>query len=212
MRDVACNSSLRTNLVLYLLKQPSHQQLVTNQMRDLYHLVSRNAVSPDNNTVVSSRYYNLPLDANERRELLQLQCTRFPDLVVPSEDVPVSKFRTCHVYNVRYHGTETAPATRDCFIGCDYYYGRSSRPRRVYGEVRFFVQLAIKDSMLQFTVAYVEWFQHEPGEPMHVYQRHHPPAEPHFRAIPLTDIQCKIALLPVGGRAPLTKRSVLHLP
>jgi len=101
-------------------------------------------------------------------------------------------------------------AKRDCFVACDLDFNNDNQTTRVYGEILFFLRLRIKDRpLLFFHVAYVNWFKQTKGDWGHITRTHAPAHIITDRAIPISDIVCKIALIAQSAKG--QKCAVLEL-
>lgn len=115
-----------------------------------------------------------------------------PNFHVPAADELVTKYNTCTSYNVIYRSVEKLRrngVVRDCFVAYDF-------ELRVYGEILFFLKLRIQDHPHHFLyIAYVDWFRQTVDDPWSIW-RTHPSRETILdRAIPISEIVCKIALV-----------------
>lgn len=129
-----------------------------------------------------------------------------PNFVVPARGELVVKYSKCTSFNIVYESVSDCKGTRDSLVACDldFYAGRRAEATRVYGEIRYFLKLPLKNSnALEYAcIAYVDWFTQTVGDGMHVSRTHPPPTKASCRAVPISAIVCKIALFPVsaGGR------------
>lgn len=170
--------------------------LSTAQLRQLLTLYEK---SNDFLTLLAKKPA-APLDANVRNELADLQrrsIGEVPEFVLPSAEEAVSKYMTVRYYNIVYRSSDVA--SRDCFVGCDVKY--RGKTRRVYGEILFFLSLRLKDHPAQsFVLAYVDWFHQTIGDPLHLTRRHSPASTLLDRAVPISQIVCKAALVPLSAQ------------
>lgn len=121
-----------------------------------------------------------------------------PPFVLPGEHTYVTKYDTAKLYNIVFRATEGrlgGGALRDCIVATDTML--RGRLVRIYGKVLFFLRLQLRESPLKFLyVAYVNWFRQHEGDTRHI-MRSHPPAHTIVdRAIPISSIVCKAALIP----------------
>lgn len=172
-----------------------------SHLAQLRTLVSRYEKSHTNSIRLSEPRREAPLTDTERKELADL-AQRDPSLaafIIPGPNDPVVKYNTAWSYNVVYHSAEARAVVRDCHVGADCRLGR--RMTRLYGKILFFLLLPVKDApLLTVSVAYVDWFVQQEGDFYNVSRTHASALRVVGRAIPISEIVCKVALVPVSAK------------
>jgi hypothetical protein len=169
-------------------------ELGTLTIHQFRTLVSRYEVHHQNCIVVSDARPPTCLSSHERAELTRLKQREhgLPNFHVPAEEELVIKYNTCTSYNVIYRSAEQLRrngVVRDCFVAYDF-------EIRVYGEILFFLKLRIQDQPHHFLyIAYVDWFRQTVDDPWSIWRTHPSRDIILDRAIPISEIVCKIALV-----------------
>jgi len=186
-----------------------------NTCMQFYLLVQRYSGGFNNHIVLSHATAATAPTAREAEDLRKI-C----DTLRISPPAAIEKFYVCKSYNVIYHGVQRdrEQRFRDCHIACDYEFDGVDGPVRCYGELQYFISLRHgEDEGLKIFLAYVEWFNMNIAERSREGDAHYEPwiwntynrDQNLDRFVPISDVVCKVALLPYNGTR--TKRSVVEL-
>lgn len=169
----------------------------------LYDAVARFVAGGDGNLSVSLKVGEEALSQSQVEELKKLKIS---NLHIPTK---VVKYRRCTFFGMHF-AAATKAHKRDCYIAVDTDLIKvNGEACRFYGEIQFFTTLLLGEfGQRTLFLAYVEWFQMlnlNSGEILRKFV-----ADPMLnRWVKMSEIVCRVALLPCPGRS--QKHTVLEL-